>query len=167
MNIHTVVDTFTPPSIDEKEPVSSPKNAFITKITMECMMNKKHYKTYLARTQPDILEESIKLQHKIENYGPYIEEIFHNLLDHSKENIMGVSNLYNNDVQQSFSNFITHSLKHIKEHEFNHLGQPKKLINTTTSYSNIQQIMDDEEYVEEVDDGKFSSVWGKSITKMH
>jgi len=93
---------------------------WVNKITLECMMNKKHYKTYLEKTNPEKLKESYNLQTKIVNNSFLIESIFDTLLENSKNNLKGEINThYNNDIEYSFNNFIQHVLIYIEETEQN------------------------------------------------
>jgi hypothetical protein len=89
----------------------------INKITLECMMNKKHYKTYLEKTNPEQLKESLHLQNKIASHSFLIENIFDNLLEHSKNSIKGQTSIYNNEIQRAFNSFIRHAIEYIEETE--------------------------------------------------
>jgi hypothetical protein len=89
-------------------------SSYIDKITMECMMNKKHYKTYLAKTNPTRLKESRELQHKINEHGVFIEGIFENLLETAKKQLHGKSTNYNHELQHSFDVFIQNAVKYIE-----------------------------------------------------
>jgi len=87
----------------------------INKITLECMMNKKHYKTYLEKTNPTQLKKSIDLQNKIKCHSFLIENIFDDLLENSKNNIKGQHSNYNNEIQRAFNKFLHHIIEYIEE----------------------------------------------------
>jgi len=91
------------------------KHTDITKITLECMMNKKHYRTYLEKTNPQELKESVNLQKKITTHSFLIENIFDNLLENSKNSIKGQTSTYNNEIQRAFNSFIHHVIQYIEE----------------------------------------------------
>jgi hypothetical protein len=96
---------------------------YIDKITMECMMNKKHYKTYLEKTNPTRLKESRNLQNKIIKNSIHIENIFEELLETSKKSIKGQNGRYNNKIQHAFYEFVEHSLQYI-ENEWENEAEP-------------------------------------------
>lgn len=126
---------------------------FITKITMECMMNKKHYRTYLAKTNPEQLNELLEYQSKIEKYSHHFEKIFTDLLENSKENTQEFSKKYNNDIQNSFKSFIMHCLKYVAD-------------KMEEMEDDILDERFDDKTEEDVKSEEFRSVWGKSITKI-
>jgi len=108
------------PESDRKETVGYLNDTtYIDKITMECMMNKKHYKTYLEKTNPTRLRESRNLQNKIISNSIYIENIFEQLLETSKKKIKGQNGRYNNKIQRAFYDFIEHSLQYIENEREN------------------------------------------------
>jgi hypothetical protein len=109
-----------PEFMDDPPSSSSLKNTnYIDKITMECMMNKKHYKTYLEKTNPTRLRESRNLQNKIIRNSIHIENIFEELLDTSKKSIKGQNRRYNNKIHHAFYEFIEHSLQYIENEQEN------------------------------------------------
>ena len=102
---------------------------YIDKLTMECMMNKRHYKTYLEKTNPSKLKETQILQNKIIKNSIYIETIFDGLLENSKKCIKGQNMRYNNELQRAFYTFIEHSLEYIEnENEFETELTPEDLV---------------------------------------
>lgn len=123
--LNNLVATHSPPKqskmsefMDDTFSSSSLKNTnYIDKITMECMMNKKHYKTYLEKTNPTRLRESRNLQNKIIRNSIHIENIFEELLETSKKFIKGQNRRYNNKIQHAFYEFIEHSLQYIENEQ--------------------------------------------------
>lgn len=102
---------------------------YIDKLTMECMMNKKHYKTYLEKTNPTKLKESRNLQNKIIKNSIYIENIFEGLLENSKKCIKGQNVRYNNEIQRAFYAFVEHSLQYIEnENEYENELTPEEIV---------------------------------------
>ena len=118
------------PTNEEDNTYISNSNTFIDKITMECMMNKKHYNTYLSKTNPNKLKESKELQNKIIEYGPIIENIIYKLLDNSNKNIRGKSTLYNIDIQRSFDVFIQYIIKYIDSNKNNDIEETNEDFST-------------------------------------
>lgn len=112
-------------NFDGNEPIKVPnydleterwvEHTDINTITLECMMNKKHYKTYLEKTNPTQLKNSVNLQRKILTHSFLIESMFDYLLENSKNNIKGQTSNYNNDIQRAFNNFVQHVIQYIEE----------------------------------------------------
>ena len=112
-------------NFDGNEPIKDPnydienerwfEHTDINTITLECMMNKKHYKTYLEKTNPTQLKNSINLQRKISTHSFLIESIFDSLLKKSINSIKGQTSDYNNDIQRAFNNFVQHVIQYIEE----------------------------------------------------
>jgi hypothetical protein len=98
-------------------PPPSTNNEFINQLTLECMMNRTHYKTYLSKKNPNKLKEHRQFQEKIAKYRCQIENIFNDLLCESIIKIHGTNTLYNNDIQKSFDYFIENSLQYIEHNE--------------------------------------------------
>lgn len=124
----------SPSSLDSSiiSPPPSKKKAitYIDKITMECMMNKKHYKNYLEKTNPIKLENCRNLQNKIVKNSIFIENIFDILLENSKKTIHGEKVKYNNKIQDAFNDFIEHSLKYVESNQEEELGEENYEENT-------------------------------------
>jgi hypothetical protein len=78
------------------------------------MMNKKHYKTYLAKTNPAKLKETVELQKNIRLNRGNIADIFDHLLEDSTKTIRGRKTRYNYDIQNSFNQFIHHTVKYLE-----------------------------------------------------
>jgi len=85
-------------------------NAYINKITMECMMNTSHYKSYLEKKDPSKSHEIRMMKKKIETYKPKIKEIFQDLLYH-----YGNTSVYQNtEMYRFFDLFVAQTVKHIE-----------------------------------------------------
>lgn len=158
-------------------------SSYIDKITMECMMNKKHYKSYLEKTNPTKLKNSRELQNKIKKNVIFIESIFDDLLENSKQKIIG-DNKYNHNVQKSFDTFIQHTLDHIEKSDSISI----EMSDATNEIENMNEIEETNENNDQpinnhtkelskyspltslpytVIDDDIKSVWGKSITKLN
>ena len=130
----------------------------IDKLTMELMMNKAHYKKYLAKTNPEKFIETQEHINKIVKYKHRISNLMNELLEDScKSNI---SAKYTNDINDSFDQFMRTCMKYfeLKELEQNSGGGGKK------------DEEDDEILFGEMSDepvAETTSIWGKAIKKTH
>jgi hypothetical protein len=106
-----IADTIV--SEDKSVSVQPNKSAFVDKITMEYMMNRNHYKRYLAKTNTTMYQE---VQEKIQNVrtcSDDIKEMVNTLLEDYTAH--GAFTKYNTDVIQSFEEFMTICMRYIQE----------------------------------------------------
>lgn len=89
------------------------KSAFVDKITMEYMMNRNHYKKYLAKTNTVLYQE---VQEKMKNVRACSDDI-KEMVDTLLEDYVAHGNFtkYNTDVIQSFEEFMTICMRYIEE----------------------------------------------------
>lgn len=134
-------------------------NKSIDKLTMELMMNKAHYKKYLAKTNPEKFIETQEHINKIVKYKHRISNLMNELLEDScKSNI---SAKYTNDINDSFDQFMRTCMKYfeLKELEQNSGGGGK---NDEEDDEILFGEMSDEPVVNQT-----TSIWGKAIKKTH
>ena len=166
-----------------KNVIDITSSSYIDKITIECMMNKKHYKSYLEKTNPTKLKDSYELQNKIKKNTIFIETIFDELLENSKQKIVG-DNKYNYNIQKSFDTFIQHTLDYIEKSNSISI-ETSDTINEIEDINEIDDINENNDqpinnYTKELSkyspltslpytviDNDIKSVWGKSITKLN
>lgn len=89
------------------------KSAFVDKITMEYMMNRNHYKKYLAKTNTILYQE---VQEKMKNVHTCSDDI-KEMVDTLLEDYVAHGNFtkYNTEVIQSFEEFMTICMRYIDE----------------------------------------------------
>ena len=89
------------------------KSTFVDKITMEYMMNRNHYKKYLAKTNTLLYQE---VQEKVQNVRECSDDI-KEMVDTLLEDYVahGAFTKYNTDVIQSFEEFMTVCMRYIQE----------------------------------------------------
>ena len=100
---------------DDSEPESEPKPqsiSLIEKITMECMMNKKHYKKYLAKTDISRFQEIQEKMNRLEQVRDEITEMTQELLNDIIK-CCGESSKYNTKIQSTFDAYINACLDYI------------------------------------------------------
>jgi len=166
-----------------KNVIDITSSSYIDKITIECMMNKKHYKSYLEKTNPTKLKESYELQNKIKKNTIFIETIFDELLENSKQKIVA-DNKYNYNIQKSFDTFIQHTLDYIEKYNSIYI-ETSDTINEIEDINEMEDINENNDqpinnYTKELSkyspltslpytviDNDIKSVWGKSITKLN
>ena len=102
----SVSDTPVPSNI-------TPNSAFVDKITMEYMMNRNHYKKYLAKTNTILYQE---VQEKMKNVHTCSDDI-KEMVDTLLEDYVAHGNFtkYNTEVIQSFEEFMTICMRYIDE----------------------------------------------------
>lgn len=166
-----------------KNVIDITSSSYIDKITIECMMNKKHYKSYLEKTNPTKLKESYELQNKIKKNTIFIETIFDELLENSKQKIVA-DNKYNYNIQKSFDTFIQHTLDYIEKSNSISI-ETSDTINEIEDINEMEDINENNDqpinnYTKELSkyspltslpytviDNDIKSVWGKTITKLN
>ena len=99
--------------VDASVSVPPNKSAFVDKITMEYMMNRNHYKKYLAKTNTVLYQE---VQEKMTNVRECSDDI-KEMVDTLLEDYVAHGNFtkYNTDVIQSFEEFMTICMRYIDE----------------------------------------------------
>ena len=132
------------------------------------MMNKAHYKKYLAKTNPEKFIETQEHINKIVKYKHRISNLMNELLDDScKSNI---SAKYTNDINDSFDQFMRTCMKYfeLKELEQNGGGGGK---NDEEDDETLFGEMSDEPVegnrIRESQVAETTSIWGKAIKKTH
>lgn len=89
------------------------KSAFVDKITMEYMMNRNHYKKYLAKTNTVLYQEVQEKMTNVRACSDDIKEMVDTLLEDYVAH--GSFTKHNTDVNQSFEEFMTICMRYIKE----------------------------------------------------
>lgn len=89
------------------------KSAFVDKITMEYMMNRNHYKKYLAKTNTVLYQEVQEKMTNVRECSEDIQEMVDTLLEDYVAH--GAFTKYNTDVIQSFEEFMTICMRYIQE----------------------------------------------------
>jgi uncharacterized protein with von Willebrand factor type A (vWA) domain len=93
------------------------KSAFVDKITMEYMMNRNHYKKYLAKTNTVLYQEVQEKMKNVHACSDDIKEMVEKLLEDYVAH--GNFTKYNTDVIQSFEEFMTICMRYIEENPKN------------------------------------------------
>lgn len=91
------------------------KQPSIDQITMELMMNRSHYKKYLAKQDPNKYQENQEYINKIKKYKLKITNIMLELLDDSVKS--NVSEKYTRDINDTFNVFLKTCVKHFEIYE--------------------------------------------------
>jgi hypothetical protein len=99
---------------DESE---TPTNAFVDKLTMEYMMNRTHYKKYLAKTDTNKYQRLNEQLLYIQSHEEDIEEITSNLLQDFIRH--GNFTKYNTIINTAFEEFLYTCVGYIKDTEYN------------------------------------------------
>jgi uncharacterized protein with von Willebrand factor type A (vWA) domain len=89
------------------------KSSFVDKITMEYMMNRNHYKKYLAKTNTVLYQEVQEKMKNVHACSDDIKEMVEKLLEDYVAH--GNFTKYNTDVIQSFEEFMTICMRYIEE----------------------------------------------------
>jgi hypothetical protein len=121
----------------------------INRLTIELMMNKSQYKKYLAKTDPNLYQETQTRTENIAKYSNKITDIFMNLLNES--NIK-----YNNKLENIFNAFLNESLEILKNQEYNNTEN-----NTNELFSNNESTTNTTTNTTTNN----SSYWGETIQK--
>jgi ATP-dependent protease Clp ATPase subunit len=100
--------------VDEPE---TPTNAFVDKLTMEYMMNRTHYKKYLAKTDTNKYQRLNEQLLYIQSHEEDIEEITSNLLQDFIRH--GNFTKYNTIINTAFEEFLYSCVGYIKDTEYN------------------------------------------------
>jgi hypothetical protein len=102
-----------PSNNDVPAPIDSPPNKVVDKLTMEYMMNRNHYKKYLAKTDTNRFQET---QEKIETLRFYEDDIVsvtHDLiLDFIQH---GNFTKFTSTVHNSFDKFLNDCIDYLKD----------------------------------------------------
>ena len=99
---------------DESE---TPTNSFVDKLTMEYMMNRTHYKKYLAKTDSNKYQRLNEQLLYIQSHEEDIEEITSNLLQDFIRH--GNFTKYNTIINTAFEEFLYTCVGYIKDTEYN------------------------------------------------
>ena len=96
-----------------KSPVESTNSTLVDKITMEYMMNKQHYKKYLAKTNNGKYESTKKNIQKVIKYQDEIVIMVEELI----KNYIAYGNFtkYNTDVNHFFESFMMSAVCYLEE----------------------------------------------------
>ena len=95
-------------------PNSHDSKQFIDKLTMEYMMNRQHYKKYLAKTDQKKFQETQQKTQLVETYQEDIQEMVNDLL--SDFIARGNFTKYTNEVNLCFETFMNACLRYFEEH---------------------------------------------------
>ena len=95
----------------------TPTNSFVDKLTMEYMMNRTHYKKYLAKTDSTKYQRLNEQLLYIQDHEEDIEEITTNLLQDFIRH--GNFTKYNTIINTAFEEFLYTCVGYIKDIEYN------------------------------------------------
>lgn len=143
--------TLSDDSEPEQEPQIPQTPSLIEQITMECMMNKKHYKKYLAKTDISRFQEIQGKMNILEQVRDEITEMTEELLDDIIK-FCGESNKYNTKIQSTFDAYINACLDYINTTSSDNEDDDMLFPLPSSSYKSVAPIN--------------HSYWGKSIRKM-
>ena len=101
------------------------KQSSIDRITMELMMNRSHYKKYLAKQDPHKYQETQEYIAKIKKYRLKITTLMSELFDDSVKS--NVSEKYTRDINDTFNEFLKTCVKHYEICELE-TGQPQDML---------------------------------------
>ena len=181
------------PELEKTEP--SPSSSIIEQITMECMMNKKHYRKYLAKTDISRFQEIQEKMNRIEQVRDEITEITQEMLTDIIK-CCGESSKYNTKIQSTFDAYLNACLDYINtttvEQDDEDMLFPSSNIpiqsskinsisgrdykkgdfgSTKTSNSRIGNMfiprINQETPMDNIQEDGFHSYWGKSIRKVN
>jgi hypothetical protein len=137
----------------EEEHESQQSTSIIEQITMECMMNKKHYRKYLAKTDISRFQELQEKINRIEQERDEISEMTQEMLNDIIK-CCGESSKYNTKIQSTFDAYLNACMEYINnkpspfnEDEDEDMLFPSSIAPITNSVNH--------------------SYWGKSIRKMN
>lgn len=140
--------------VDDIEP--STNNSLIEKITMECMMNKKHYKKYLAKTDISRFQEIQEKMNRIEEVRDEISEMTQEMLNDIIK-CCGESSKYNTKIQYTFDAYLNACMEYINNQPSPfHEDEDEDMLFPLPSNKTIAPIPNSINH----------SYWGKSIRKM-
>lgn len=95
-------------------PNSHDSKQFIDQLTMEYMMNRQHYKKYLAKTDPNKFQETQHKTQLVKMYQEDMQEMVNDLL--SDFIARGNFTKYTNEVNRCFETFMNACLSYFEEH---------------------------------------------------
>jgi hypothetical protein len=110
--------------LSENESVT-PTNTFVDKLTMEFMMNRTHYKKYLAKTDTNKYQRLTEQLSYIKTHEDDIEEITTNLLQDFIRH--GNFTKYNTIVNTAFEEFLYSCVGYIKDNEYNNKNNDENI----------------------------------------
>lgn len=87
---------------------------FVDRLTMEYMMNRQHYKKYLAKTDQKKYQETQHKTQLVETYQEDLQDMVHDLL--TDFIARGNFTKYTNEVNQCFETFMNACLRYFEEH---------------------------------------------------
>jgi len=91
----------------------TPSNKAIDKLTLELLMNKSHYKRYIANADPEKHAEMVKHNHLVTKYKFKIIELTNNLLSDPTKQIT-------TDVNDAFTGYIKTLLMYFQMKDLEH-----------------------------------------------
>jgi hypothetical protein len=109
-------------------------NSFINSLTLELMVNKKHFKKVLEITDSTKFQEMNKLSILTKNASPTILSMTDELLGIYTK--FGTAENYSNDVKNSFENYLHACLNHISMTQINETEQDNVLFGNCDEPSN-------------------------------
>lgn len=92
------------------------KNTFVDKLTMEYMMNRTHYKKYLAKTNVTKYQETQEQIQFMKEHADDIQHITNELLTDFIRH--GDFTQYNTQINTTFGDFLHTCINYLKEKEF-------------------------------------------------
>ena len=98
-------------NIHFEKPVCSSK--FVDNITMEFMMNRQHYKKYLAKTDKSKYEETKKRIQTLQIFQSDIANMVNELIQDYIS--CGSFSKYNSEINHTFESFMNSALRHLEE----------------------------------------------------
>ena len=135
------------PTLSGIEPHIPQSSSLIEQITMECMMNKKHYKKYLAKTDISRFQEIQEKMNRLDKVRDEISEMTQELLNDIIK-CCGESSKYNTKIQSTFDAYMNACLDYINS--------------TTSDNEDNDMLFPPSSYITSIN----HSYWGKSIRKM-
>ena len=114
-NTSTTFTASSPKATDDPDIVQKPvcSSKFVDNITMEYMMNRQHYKKYLAKTDKNKYEETKK---RIQNVQLYQSDIMNMVNVLIQDYIScGSFSKYNSEINHTFESFMNSTLRHLEE----------------------------------------------------
>ena len=109
------------------------KQSSIDRITMELMMNRSHYKKYLAKQDPHKYQENQEYIAKIKKYRLKITTLMSELFDDSVKS--NISEKYTRDINDTFNEFLKTCVKHYEICELETGQTPDMLFDQNTDSS--------------------------------
>ena len=151
--ILTGTDSSTPFHSPSSPTDDTESTSLIEQITMECMMNKKHYKKYLAKTDITRFQELQEKMNRIKQVRDDITEMTQEMLDDIIK-CCGESSKYNTKIQSTFDAYLNACMEYINTTKISpeHEHEDENMLFPPTSSIYVAPIN--------------HSYWGKSIRKM-